>query len=424
MWLFFTRIVSVPLPVPTEIAEAIQEAKIDEIDPYIMWYYFRSGLEEYIEEPKPADLTDEDMLKEIGISAQADTTMITGSGAPVYTINDPNVLMIGPAAFENRWNRKQLFYGLEEDFTRKKFKTTVKGIMNYQVKNLKYPDGTSCTIKDPENSDTDLSAQVEFTEPTYQEGEFKYLVTCKIRPGSPASYLNPFPEDFEHLDDYDVIFVRGHGNSESIMTCPYYDDGDDNPYNSSLEKWLTNNKGKYCIGHAFFSPVYDFAGFEPSEKEALYYKIITLKREFFANQDFEGKLLYFNICEGKLYCYGYNISHTPYGPVITWDYNDETFKNAQVLITPTLTDGFNVDDELAYKFFSYMLGIDPTDPNRKKIQAKSAVDAYWTVINQSDLKLQALVQMGYGTQIYTQDGKYNNTYLANEPTIEVTKTKK
>lgn len=59
-----------------------------------------------------------------------------------------------------------------------------------------------------------------------------------------------------------------------------------------------------------------------------------------------------------------------------------------------------------------MLGIDPKSPTREKIpNKKSAIDAYHAAIGYPILG---------GTRIYSRDNKYN-TYLANNPTIVVTK---
>ncbi|MEQ8167424.1 MAG: hypothetical protein ABRQ38_00895 [Candidatus Eremiobacterota bacterium] len=411
-------------PLPAEIANAIQEAKIDENDPYTMWWYFKSGVKECITDPTPPPAEDANtILRDEEPGNQSSTnTIIANSDAPIRLITkEQPVLMLGVKSFEYRHNKKRIFLdpnSIKSTFEQKRYNVTLKGIMFYTLPSelTQYYANNN-----KENSPDDREhPDIEFLSgyhPDPNIGPEKKVLWCRIGQGG-NGYNVVKPQDFEatNLNQYGVIYIDTHGNPDGLMACPYYVDNNNQP-DEQLKSWMTQHStpsGKPINWHysnVFFGTLYPERAEDqlmggPNADKSIFYRAIFLEKGFFVAQDYDfnsKSIVYINACAS--WPFYYDNPNTP-----------RPFLKAGVYIG-AVPDGefFYLHNNLAYNFFSYILGRNPSNIGQKLDFQLNVRDAYTKTLkdnktNDGELKIFT------GT-----NGANDNTYLASDVSVVVCK---
>lgn len=338
-------------PLSEEIEKAIEKAELDEYEPSIIRFYFKSGLEVSIIDPFPPE-TDSSLRSEL--DNKSSDKIITNQNLPPITVKNMNVLMLASKSYEDRWHKEQMFgetNSIKSYFEEKNFTVTDLGIMNYELsesflKNAKTPNQNDIT-----------KAQVLFTNPVkYYDNDdnvFRHVAQCQIINNMVNTV--PRPSDFVNMNDYGVIYIDAHGLPDGIMACLDYQ-GD-----WKLQNWLEdpNNKDKWCYGYKELSILYDERGWELwwNPDDAIYFRCIVLKYPFFAtpndiygNDDFTETFVYLNAC------YGWEFFNT------TTPGGNKPFPNVQVFISAQKEAKIKVNGTSAYSIFKYMLAMGTNEP--------------------------------------------------------------
>lgn len=135
------------LSLPFEISEAIKEARIDEYNPYRIYFEFKSGVKIGVNDTNivsplgTTPITNKSLQKRE--SDNNNSISILANSTQSSTVKNTNVLMLGPAAFEDRWNKDQIFVTL---------KTHLQNI-GYTVNSLAVKD---YTIDTPNQDNPDI----------------------------------------------------------------------------------------------------------------------------------------------------------------------------------------------------------------------------------------------------------------------------
>jgi len=389
----------------TNISEAIQEASLDVYDPYTILFTFKNGLEVSITDPAPPQYEEKTSSQQNKtLHTKISNNNFTASSSPT-TVKNEKVLMLGPNAFEDKWNKNNMFddqNSIKTNFVDAytKDNVTCLGIFNIKL-DPNFPGDPNFPtdiVDEPSGHNNPSMADVEFTSVFFEASPTKKYgptVVCHIEPDKINKV--PRPQDFVNMDEYGVIYIRTHGIPSAIMACPYYA-GD-----PELESWINDpvNYGKWRFGYALFSPVYSFP-YSYDETKVIYYKSVMLKREFFTkssyNNDFGGSILYLDACESWLF------NDSLFG------FLDPPFKNVKVYIGSENKASIKKSSKIAHDFFRYMLGMNTDN------QPMNVKDAF----NQSAEDNQ-LFYSNSKIKLYTNGGKNDNTYLPGEVTVIVHK---
>ncbi len=352
-------------PVTPEIDQAIKEAKIDEYDPYTIWFYFKNGLETTITDPYPPDTSSED--KELYSEF---STPIIASFDPPSIVKNGKILMLGSKVYEDRWHKNEMFgdsNSVKSHFVAAYGAENVKclGLINYKLSDT-FP---RVAITPNQNNPDD--AQVIFHNPAlyldFNEDPvvFRHTARCEVIEGKEDSL--PRPKDFINMDSYGVVYIDTHGFENGLMACVDYEE------DPELYAWLNNpnNKGKWHYGFQVLSILYEELGWELwlDPDSAIYFRGIVLEHSFFStpddaygNDDFGGTFVYLNACFGKEFFNNINSE------------GNKPFPSAKVFISPFGKEKIKVHGTNAYAIFKYMLAIDTDEP------PKSAGEA-WKIRN-------------------------------------------
>ena len=331
-------------PLTPEIAQAIEGAKLDEYDPYTIWFYFKNGLEITITDPSPAITSENKELYD------KDPNIIIASLDDASTVKNTKVLMLGPKTYEDKLYMTKIFgdgNSIKRSFIRKygNENVAISVLTNYTLSGP-FPEPIT-----PNQNNADY-AQVRFVFPVmyYLDSDFesKSVARCEAIEGQLDTL--PRPQDFVDMDLYGVVYIDTHGLSDGVMAClDYRKEGNLAKGDKDLYDWLDDpkNEGLWRYGYHTLSIFYENAGFGGIE-DPICFRGIILEHEFFAesDDDFDGSLIFLNACYG-------------------WEFFNNTisgnrpFNNTKVFIAPSGEAVLTTNWKSAYRFFSYMLAMEP-----------------------------------------------------------------
>ncbi len=253
---------------PSDIIEAIRDAEVDEYEPYRLIFHFKNGLETSLNSRDP--YLPEDTSRSNGkiSSSLGNKDSISGCivASDATTVKNEDILLLGPASFEDYKNNDLMFDNLREEFENRYGASHVTSL--HTRGKLTY-SSISPYNKLRTNS-----------------------VLCVIKNGEQDNV--PRPENFLNIDKYGVIYIFAHtsGANGALMACPcYYDD-------AKLGAWLSQANINY-----FGIEWKEFYPYGPEDVDTKWFcEKLYLRKDFFANvyknYDFSGSIVYLNGCVG------------------------------------------------------------------------------------------------------------------------------
>ena len=302
-------------PPPSDISDAIEEARVDEYEPYNLKLRFKSGVQICLD-------SNDDYLKEDTSTGNRNMSSSDGNkdstpgcivASDALTVKNEDVIMLGPAALQDPTNSFDMFSTIRGKFESRYGTSHVKCLHT--------------------------AGKLYYYPPTTYDKVWRGHLTCGIEDKERNNV--PRPNDFLDIDKYGVIYVYGHASRNGIMACPVYAN------DPEIQGFILHTNPDY-----YKREWRQFAPYAPSDQTQWYYEQIFLLEDFFVNvcpnQNFSGSIVCINGCESMMFHTGeaskFNYAFAP---------------DAQVFLGYTKNTFPNLAQLFSYSFFSHMLDDPP-----------------------------------------------------------------